>query len=147
MPQNPFVPVRIGVVGLGRFGRLHALTLARLAEADLVALVARRQASLDGLVAEFPGIPGWTSLEQAIEESGAEAWVVACSTAARVPVTRRLPQAGKSVLLEKPVADSLAEAKALAPLVRENSSNLMLGHIVLFNSEFQQLREEALAAC
>ena len=143
MPQNPLVPVRIGVVGLGRFGRLHALTLARLAEADLVAVVARRQASLDGLAAELPDTPGWTSLEQAIDESGAEAWVVACSTAAHVPVTRLLLQAGKSVLLEKPVADRLTEAKALAPLVRTDSSNLMLGHIVLFNSEFQQLREEA----
>jgi predicted dehydrogenase len=143
MPQNPFVPVRIGVVGLGRFGRLHALTLARLAEAELVGLVARRQASLDSLAAELPGIRGWTSLEQAIEESDAEAWIVACSTAAHVPVTSLLLKAGKAVLLEKPVADNLAEAKSLALLVRADSSNLMLGHIVLFNSEFQQLREEA----
>ena len=37
-----FPPVKIGVVGLGRFGRLHALTLAGLAEAELVGLVARR---------------------------------------------------------------------------------------------------------
>jgi predicted dehydrogenase len=42
-------PVKIGVVGLGRFGRLHALTLAGLAEAELVALVARRPASLESL--------------------------------------------------------------------------------------------------
>src|SRR5262245_54033472 len=85
MPKNPFEPVRIGVVGLGRFGRLHALTVARLAEAELVGLVARRQASLDGLAAELPGIRGWTSLERAVEESEAEAWVIACSTAAHVP--------------------------------------------------------------
>jgi len=137
MPENPFVPVRIGVVGLGRFGRLHALTLARLAEAQLAGLVARRQASLDRLSVEFPGIRGWTNLEQAIEESEAEAWVVACSTAAHVPVTTALLKAGKTVLLEKPVADSLREAKSLAPLVRTDSSNLMLGHIVLFNSEYQ----------
>ena len=32
-------PVRVGVVGWGRFGRLHALTLNRLAEAELVAIV------------------------------------------------------------------------------------------------------------
>src|SRR5262249_28829926 len=143
MPQNSFAPVRIGVVGLGRFGRLHALTLTRLAEANLVALVARQQASLDRLSAELPGIRGWTSIEQAIAESDAEAWVVACSTAAHVPVTRALLKAGKAVLLEKPVADNLAEAKQLAPLVRSESSNLMLGHIVLFNSEFRQIREEA----
>src|SRR5947207_14796424 len=118
MPHNPFVPVRIGVVGLGRFGRLHALTLARLAEAELVGLVARRPANLDSLSAELPGIRGWTSLEQAIKESDAEAWVVACTTAAHVSVTSALLQAGKMVLLEKPVADNLAEAKRLAPLVR-----------------------------
>lgn len=140
-PKN-FEPVKIGVVGLGRFGRLHALTLASLAEADLVALVARRQASLDALAGELPGVRGWTDLEQAIRESGAEAWVVACTTAAHVSVVRAPLAAGKTVLLEKPIADNLGDARSLASLVRTDSSNLMLGHIVLFSSEFQQLREE-----
>ena len=135
-------PVRIGVVGLGRFGRLHALTLSGLAEAELVGLVARRPESLTQLSVELPNVRGWTDLEQAIVESGAEAWVVACTTAEHVRVTRQLLAAGKAVLLEKPIADNLEEAHTLAPLVRADSSNLMLGHIVLFNSEFQQLREE-----
>jgi predicted dehydrogenase len=143
MTQKTFPPVKIGVIGLGRFGRLHALTLARLAEAELVALVARRQASLDSVASELRGVPGWTNLEQALDESAAEAWVVACTTAAHVPVTRKLLQAGKAVLLEKPVADNLEEARSLAPLVRPDSGNLMIGHIVLFNSEFQELRAEA----
>ncbi len=137
-----FEPVKIGVVGLGRFGRLHALTAAGLAEAELAALVARRQESLDKLASELPGIPGWTDLGQATRESDAEAWVVACSTASHVPVTRSLLEAGKTVLLEKPICDDLRQAQTLAKLVRPDSSNLMLGHIVLFNSEFQQLREE-----
>ena len=143
MTRKDFAPVKVGVVGLGRFGRLHALTLARLAEAELVALVARRQASLDALGRELPGVPGWTSLPQALAESTAEAWVVACTTAEHVPVVRTLLEAGKTVLLEKPVADNLEEARSLEPLVRPDSSNLMMGHIVLFNSEFQQLRVEA----
>jgi predicted dehydrogenase len=143
MTRKSLKPVKVGVVGLGRFGRLHALTLARLAEAELVALVARRQASLDALAPELPGVPGWTSLQQALAESTAEAWVVACTTASHVPVVRALLEAGKTVLLEKPIADNLEEARSLAPLVRPDSSNIMLGHIVLFNSEFQQLRAEA----
>src|SRR5438045_9230773 len=102
MTQKGFAPVKVGVVGLGRFGRLHALTLVGIAEADLVALVARRQASLDALAAELPGVPGWTNQGQALAESAAEAWVVACTTSAHVPVVRTLLQAGKSVLLEKP---------------------------------------------
>src|SRR3954465_7531395 len=142
MIQKSLGPVKVGVIGLGRFGRLHALTLARLAEADLVALVARRQASLDALAPELPGVSGWTSLQRALAESTAEAWVVACTTAAHVPVVRTLLGAGKTVLLEKPVADNLGDARSLAPLVRADSGNLMIGHIVLFNSEFRQLRAE-----
>ena len=135
-------PVKIGVIGLGRFGRLHSLTVAGLAEAELVGVVARRDVSLRALAVELPGVPGWTDLDQAIEASGAEAWIVACSTAEHVAVTRKLLAAGKKVLLEKPVSESLEEARSLAPLVGPDSNNLMLGHIVLFNSEFQQLRDE-----
>jgi predicted dehydrogenase len=134
--------VNIGVVGLGRFGRLHALSLAGLAEARLVGVVARRQASLDAVAGEIPGVPGWTNLDTAIADSGAEAWVVACTTAEHVAVAKKLLAAGKSVLLEKPVADNLSDARSLESLVRPDSRNLMLGHIVLFNSEFQQLRDE-----
>lgn len=139
---QPMSPVKIGVVGLGHFGRQHALTLAGLSEARLVALVARRQASLDALQATLPGVPGWLDMDRALAESEAEAWVVASSTASHVPLTRQLLAAGKTVLLEKPIANDLAEANSLLPLVRADSSNLMLGHIVLFNSEFLQLQEE-----
>jgi len=142
MPGGGFDPVKVGVVGLGHFGRQHALTLRGLSEARLVALVARRQESLDAVRESLPGVPGWLSAEQALNESDAEAWVVATSTAAHVPVTRALLAAGKTVLLEKPVANDLAEAESLAPLVRADSGNLMLGHIVLFNSEFLALQDE-----
>lgn len=134
--------VKVGVIGLGRFGRLHALTAAGLAECELVALVARRPAALDALAAELPHVRGWTNLDDALRESEAEAWIVACSTAQHVAVTQALLAADKKVLLEKPISDDLAEARSLQRLVRADSANLMLGHIVLFNSEFQQLCEE-----
>lgn len=139
---SSFQRVKIGVVGLGRFGRLHSLTAAGLAEAELVGVVARRQASLDAFAKELPNVPGWTNLDLAIRESGAEAWIVACSTAEHVAVTRALLQAGKTVLLEKPISDNLDVALSLQPLVHTDSSNLMLGHIVLFNTEFRQLQDE-----
>ena len=83
----------------------------RLAEAELVGLVARRQAALDAVAQELPGVPGWTSLDDAIRESAAEAWIMACSTAAHVEVTRSLLAAGKTVLLEKPIAANLESAR------------------------------------
>ncbi len=142
--STAFRPVRVGVIGLGRFGRLHALTANSLAELKLVALVARRQASVDALQRELPHVPGWTDLDRAVSESDAEAWIVACSTEEHVRVTETLLRAGKTVLLEKPVAATWEEAQRLASLVRDDSSNLMLGHILLFNSEFRELRNEAM---
>lgn len=135
-------PVKLGVVGLGGFGTLHALTAAGLAEAELVAVVARRQASLDAFARQLPDVPGYLDLGTAITRSRAEGWIVASSTASHVPLTRLLLEAGKTVLLEKPIAESAAEAEILAPLVRPDSANLMLGHILLFSSEFRQLLDE-----
>jgi predicted dehydrogenase len=96
MSRKRFSPVKLGVIGLGRFGRLHALTASALAEAELVALVARRQENLDAFASELPGVKGWTNLEHAVAESDAEAWIVACSTSAHVPISRTLLEAGKS---------------------------------------------------
>ena len=107
-------------------GRLHSLTRAELAEAELVAIAARRQERLGAMAHELPGLRGWTSLEQAIEESGAEARVVACTTASHVAVTKLLLESGKTVLLEKPISDNLEQARSLSPLVKSDSSNLMI---------------------
>jgi len=132
-------PIRIGVVGLGRFGMLHSRTLAALDEFELVAVVARREESLAAARPWLPNVPGYLDLERALADTAPEAWVVACSTAQHVSVTRRLLQSGARVLLEKPIAETLAEARQLADLVPPGSSRLMLGHIVLFNSEFAEL--------
>lgn len=132
-------PIRIGVVGLGRFGLLHSRTLAALDEFDLVAVVARRAESLVAAQPFLPGVPGYLQLAQALAETAPEAWVVACSTSQHLAVTRQMLESGARVLLEKPIAESLAEARQLADIVEPGSSRLMLGHIVLFNSEFAEL--------
>lgn len=134
--------LKIGLVGLGAFGWQHATTLAGLAEANLVAVVDQNPDRLRLAEREWPSVLGWTDLQSAIEQSDADAWIVACSTSSHVAVARALLLAGKTVLLEKPIADSAAEAVSLADLVQPDSGNLMMGHILLFNSEFRQLRRE-----
>lgn len=135
-------PVSAGVAGVGDFGLLHARTLAGLAEAELAGVVDTRPERLAELARLLPDTRRWDSLDRALAESDAEAWVIASSTAAHVPMAGAVLRAGKPVLLEKPIAATLAEAKSLAPLVKPDSANLMMGHIALFNSEFAQLRDE-----
>jgi predicted dehydrogenase len=135
-------PVRIGVVGIGNFGRLHARTLAGLTEAELVALVARREASLAGVGRELPGVRGWTDMDAALRDSGAEAWVVATRTDSHIALAEQILASGASVLVEKPLAEDPASARRLAPLVAPDSRNLMLGHILLFAAEFRRFVQE-----
>jgi predicted dehydrogenase len=135
-------PVRIGVVGLGNFGQLHALTLSGLGEAKLVALVDQRPQALAAAQRQHAGVPIWNNLEHAIAQSDAEAWVVASSTASHIQLARMLLAAGRRVLVEKPLAEHLDDAECIAALVAADSSNLMSGHVVLFNSEFRQLLDE-----
>ena len=134
--------IRIGVVGLGNFGRLHALTLAGLAEAELVALVDNREAALTELLQQLPGVRGWTNLADALQETEAEAWVIATRTGSHVLLAEQILAAGGYVLIEKPLAESVVAAQRLEPLVNPDSSRVMLGHILLFASEFRQLWQE-----
>ena len=135
-------PVRIGVVGVGNFGRLHALTLAGLAEAQLVAIVDCNQTARDWTRRDLPEAQFWTDLEPALDGSGAEAWVIATNTESHVPLAEQILCAGASVLIEKPLADSLAAARRLEPLVPAGSDRVMLGHILLFAPELRQLLSE-----
>jgi UDP-N-acetylglucosamine 3-dehydrogenase len=136
-------PVRVAIVGLGAFGQLHAETVANLAETELAGFVDTQPGSHQAIDKRFSNVPYWTQLETAIQECNADAWVIASSTASHAPIARALLAAGKSVLVEKPIAENKADIESLAPLVARDSSNLMAGHIVLFNSEFQQLCREA----
>jgi predicted dehydrogenase len=135
-------PVRVGVVGFGNFGRLHAQTLGGLAEAELVAIVDTRPVPLAEARSQFSHVSCWDNLAHALDRSGAEAWVVASSTASHIQVTSAILSAGHAVLVEKPIAQSRSAANSIASLVASDSRNLMAGHIVLFNSEFRKLLDE-----
>jgi predicted dehydrogenase len=136
-------PVRVGVVGLGGFGRLHALTLAGLAESALVAIVENRQSRLREVSRELPGVPTWPNIADALREGQAEAWVIATPTEAHVPVAEHiLMNTDSCVLIEKPLAESLSAARRLEPLAARNPSRIMLGHILLFAAETRQLLQE-----
>ena len=133
-------PVRIGVLGAGYFGTLHALTVNSLNEAQLCAIVDFSDNALSQLPASLQEIPHFSDLAAALNSTSVDAWVVASSTASHVPLAKQLLQKDVFVLLEKPIAPSLVEAESLQAFDTSKLSRLMLGHILLFNSEFRELQ-------
>lgn len=136
-------PVKIGVVGIGSFGRMHARTLAGMAEAELVGVVYRSDSSLGDLHKSLPDVRAWHDLDQALDQCDADAWVIATRTDTHVDIAEKILQRGLAVLIEKPLSHDVASAERLRPLVKPDSSNVLMGHIVLFSSKFKWLMKEA----
>jgi predicted dehydrogenase len=141
--MSAFEPVRTVVVGVGEFGRLHARTLSGLTEAQLVGVVDTRSEAVDKLRSEIGQISAWSALDEALQESDADAYVIATHTPSHVALAQQVLQAGKCVLVEKPLAGTSAEAGKLADLVKPDSSNIMAAHILLFSPPLRRLLQEA----
>lgn len=123
-------PLRIGVIGAGHFGRYHALKLAAGGRAVLSG-VHDHNADRAKAVAWEAGAP---VLDLAGLLAASDAVVVAAPAAAHHALAAAALDAGRHVLVEKPIAATLAEADALAALAAERDLVLQVGHLERFSA-------------
>jgi predicted dehydrogenase len=125
--------IRVGVVGVGSFGRNHARVyheLQQRGEVELVGVVDTSAAQAEAVAGQF----GCAALGRAEELFGrVDAVSVAVPTVGHLDVAARLMAAGLDVLIEKPLASSLAEADELIRLAAANQRVAMVGHLERFN--------------
>jgi predicted dehydrogenase len=129
-------PLRVAVVGAGAFGRNHLRVYSELAQAhpemvELAALVETDGARRAALAAEFQ-VPGFATVGEIIED-GIDAASVCVPTVHHAAVAEQLLRAGVDVLIEKPLAATLAEAERVVALAREHGRVLAVGHLERFN--------------
>jgi predicted dehydrogenase len=125
------------VVGVGAFGRNHARIYHQLAgqgeAVRLVGVVDPDVARADAVAAEF-GCRGFGSVEQLVTtHSEVQAASVAVPTVLHLETARSLMEAGVDVLVEKPLAPSLAEADELVGLAQSLNRIGQVGHLERFN--------------
>ncbi len=133
--------LRIGVVGVGHMGRLHARKLAELRDAgeDLtLSGVADVDARRAREVAAETGVPAAARVQDLFERS--DALVVAVPTVAHHAVVSDALHAGLDILVEKPIAATLLEAEALLGLARERGRVLQVGHLERFNVALRRMK-------
>jgi predicted dehydrogenase len=128
--------LRVGVAGVGAFGRNHARVYRDL-QADPAQKVqfmgvADRDYSRARAVAQEFGTRAFQSLDE-MAGAGVQAASVAVPTIAHLEVAGKLMQAGIDVLIEKPLASSVGEADALIDLARQHNRIAQAGHLERFN--------------
>lgn len=132
--------VSVVVVGVGHLGRHHLRLASSLPCWRCTGAYDTDQARLASLCQEF-GVPRLGSLEEAVQ--AAEAAIVATPTVTHLEVAGRFLQAGRHVLVEKPLAATVGEGEALVSMAAQKDLVLAVGHVEFFNPAVQALLQRA----
>lgn len=136
MSENP---IRVAVVGAGDFGRNHVRVWRETPGAELVGIVDTNPERAQKVAAEF-GTRVLRDLD-ALTSDGIEAVSLAVPTADHARIGSRILEAGIDVLVEKPIAASLAEADALLASAKRSKGILQVGHVERFNPAIVAVRK------
>ena len=129
--------VQVAVVGVGAFGRNHARVFHQLAQQGepvvLKAIVDADVARADAIAQEY-GVQAFGSVEQLVTtRPEIQAASVAVPTVHHLATARTLMEAGIDVLIEKPLAGTIAEADELISIAKSRGRIGQVGHLERFN--------------
>jgi predicted dehydrogenase len=130
--------MRIGVVGCGYWGSKHLRVLHGIPEVSSVVAIDSESDRLVSLSRVFSGLPCFHDLDSALDH--VDGVVIATPPSTHVPLALKAIGAGKSVLIEKPLATSSSDARLLIKEA-EGKVTLMVGHTFEYNAAVTKLRE------
>jgi UDP-N-acetylglucosamine 3-dehydrogenase len=129
----------IGVVGAGVMGSNHARVLADLPNVWLAG-IADPDPAQGALVASALGCQLVDNIE-ALIDLGVDAVTIAAPTHLHHALALTAIRKGLPVLVEKPIASSVAEGRAIVAMARQHKVPLMVGHVERFNPAVQSVKE------
>ena len=135
--------IRLGVVGVGHLGKEHARILAGLHDVELVGVVDRNFHQAEAIAARC-GTKAYDNHEDLLDE--VDAVTVAAPTLYHHAIVRSFLKRGIPVLVEKPIATTLAQADELVEIAAAQGVPFQVGHIERFNPAFEELVHRPLNA-
>lgn len=135
-------PVRIGLVGLGNFGQLHAAVLGSLATAKIVAMCDPR-ADVLAEAADRHGVEGrYTSLDAMLERTDLDAVYLVTPEHLHTEHAEKVIARGLPIFLEKPLSVTSAEGDRIAASAKAAGVYLQIGFVVRFETQHAFLKRE-----
>lgn len=131
----------VAVAGLGYWGPNWVRNLYQLGCAQRVVACDLDRKRREHVKRLYPGIETSAQFEQLLDDPGIEAVVIATPVGTHYRLARMALEAGKSVLVEKPLAVSLREAGDLVRLAGALGRVLMVGHTFLYSAPVLKVRE------
>ncbi|MFD2262871.1 Gfo/Idh/MocA family protein [Lacibacterium aquatile] len=123
--------IGIGILGAGDFGATHAKAMREVDGVRLVAACRGDVSALDAFTAEYGG-KGYADWRDLLADKSVDAVVIAAPHALHEEMAIGAAEAGKHILLEKPMAPTAAACDAINAAVARNGVTLQVGHMIHF---------------
>jgi predicted dehydrogenase len=137
---GPLRPVRVAIVGLGRMGVAHAAVLSMLPGTTVAGAADSQRGAGRRLRGMGFHIPVSRTLDALLANTAVDAAWVCTPPDSHLAVARRCLEAGVAVFVEKPLAQSLADARALAELASASPLRVACGYTLAFWPSFVAAR-------
>lgn len=130
---------RVGVIGMGRFGELHAVTYKKIEGVELYGVSSRNQAHVDEMARKY-NVRGYTDYHELLREPDIDAVSISVPPGVQREIAVAAMRAGKHVLLEKPISISLEDAQKIAETAKETNTVAMVGYVERFNPSLRRTK-------
>ena len=132
--------LRVAVIGVGSMGRNHARVYADLPDVTLVAVADPSPASAAQAARQFGGT-AYTDYLAMLDAEQPDAVTIAVPTSEHLAVALQVIERGIHVLIEKPIAHTVEEARRIIAAAARAGVRLMVGHIERFNPAVIALKD------
>ena len=134
-------PIRVAMVGYGYWGPNIVRNLIERPEFELVGLCERDEERVNSFALRNPGVWVGHEIESLLEDPVVEAISIATPPKTHYELVKAALEAGKHVLVEKPLATTEADARELIGIAEERGLTLMPGHTFLYSPPVMKVRE------
>jgi predicted dehydrogenase len=133
--------IRVGIVGAGHWGPNLIRDFHNKHSSEVLWVADRDAARLARVQARFPDVRVTEDVDRMFADTAVSAVVVATPTSTHYLLAKAALQHGKHVLVEKPLATEVEQAIELCELAAQVDRVLMVGHVFVYNSGIQRVKE------
>jgi len=133
-------PVKVGIVGLGRWAKVLTRALAKSEKLKIVTGYSRSREKREAFQAEL-SIPAATSMEAILSDPSIEGVILTVPNEQHLPMAAQSPKAKKHVYTEKPIASTLLEGLQIAALEKKYGVTVTVGHSARLMAGIRKIRE------
>ena len=132
--------IRVAVVGAGYWGPNLIRNFSSCPETELVAVCDPDQQRLAVVMANYPNVTAEPQFDLLLARDDIDAVSVATPVVTHFPIALAALEAGKHVLVEKPLATSVGEAEQLIAVADQSNRTLMVDHTYVYSGPIQKIK-------